>query len=53
MALYSISDQDSLRNVKENSFKLEREIQSLTEGNLSTILGLDFASSEFQIKTSV
>jgi len=40
---------DGLTQVKENPFKLEREIQTLVEANLQKLLGLDFVRSEFPI----
>lgn len=47
MALYKIGDR--LEQVKENSFRVEKEIQNLTEKNLGIILGLDFVKSEFSL----
>jgi predicted transport protein len=47
MALFKIEKR--LEYIKEKPFKLEREIQSLTEENLKTILGLDFVKSEFAL----
>jgi RecB family endonuclease NucS len=47
MPLYKIGDQ--LNHIKETSFKLEREIQKLTENNLSTVLKLEFIRSEFPL----
>jgi hypothetical protein len=47
MALYKI--EKDLKYIKEKPFKLEKEIQDLTENNLSTILGLDFVKSEFAL----
>ncbi len=47
MPLYKITDR--LEHIKEVSFKLEREIQRLTEINLSSILKLDFIRSEFNL----
>lgn len=41
---------NKLEQVKENPFKLEREIQSIFEGNLQNIMGLLFVKSEFTIK---
>lgn len=45
MALFKIEKR--LEYIKEKPFKLEKEIQKLTEENLMTILGLDFVKSEF------
>lgn len=47
MALYKI--EKDLQYIKEKPFKLEKEIQDLTEQNLKTILGLDFVRSEFSL----
>lgn len=47
MALYKIKQQ--LEYIKEKPFKLEKEIQKLTEQNLQTIFGLDFVKSEFSL----
>ena len=47
MPLYQIGDK--LNHIKETSFKLEREIQKLTESNLSTVLKLEFIRSEFPL----
>lgn len=49
MALFNIDNKDNLEQIKELPFKLEKEIQSLTEQNLATIFGLDFVRSEFSI----
>ncbi|BAX80842.1 DUF5655 domain-containing protein [Labilibaculum antarcticum] len=42
-------EKDSLAPIKENPFKLEKEIQSLTENNLDKILKIDFVKSEFAL----
>lgn len=47
MALYKIGSR--FEQIKENSFRLEKEIQDLTEKNLKVILGLDFVRSEFSL----
>lgn len=47
MALFKI--EKSLEYIKEKPFRLEKEIQDLTENNLKTILGLDFVKSEFTL----
>jgi predicted transport protein len=47
MPLFKIGN--SLEFIKEKIFKLEKEIQELTEQNLSTVLGLDFVKSEFSL----
>lgn len=49
MALFYIDNKDNLEQIKEAPFKLEKELQVLTENNLSTILNLEFVSSEFSI----
>jgi predicted transport protein len=47
MALYRIDKK--LTHIKDVPFKLEREIQQLTEGNLDVLLNLDFIKSEFAL----
>lgn len=47
MALFKIGR--SLEYIREKPFRLEKEIQELTENNLKTILGLDFVKSEFAL----
>jgi len=47
MALFKIEKR--LEYIKEKPFKLEKEIQDLTEENLKIILGLDFVKSEFSL----
>lgn len=49
MALFKIENNERLENIKEKPFKLEKEIQSLTEKNLKSIFGLDFVKSEFSL----
>lgn len=49
MALFKIENNDLLENIKELPFKLEKDIQSLTEKNLKSIFGLDFVKSEFSL----
>jgi predicted transport protein len=49
MALYTIENNGQLEQIREFDFKLEKEIQKLTEENLSTIFGLDFIKSEFSL----
>lgn len=48
MALYKI--ENKLKYIKEKPFRLEKEIQELTEKNLKTIFGLEFVKSEFALK---
>jgi len=47
MALYRIAKK--LEYIKEKPFRLEKEIQELTENNLKTIFGLEFVKSEFAL----
>lgn len=47
MPLFKIGQQ--LEHVKEISFKLERDIQRLTEQNLQSLLRLNFIRSEFSL----
>lgn len=47
MALFKI--EKSLEYIREKPFRLEKEIQEMTENNLKTILGLDFVKSEFAL----
>lgn len=47
MALYKLNQK--LEYIKEKPFKLEKEIQKLTEENLGLIFNLDFVKSEFQL----
>ena len=48
MALFEIN-RDKLNHIKEEKFSLEKDIQKLTEDNLSMIFGLDFVKSEFSL----
>ena len=47
MPLFKIAQE--LEQIKETSFKFEREIQRLTEQNLQILLRLNFISSEFSL----
>ena len=47
MALFKI--EKKLEYIKEKPFRLEKEIQELTENNLKTIFGLEFVKSEFAL----
>ncbi|MCF8298842.1 MAG: DUF5655 domain-containing protein [Saprospiraceae bacterium] len=47
MALFKI--EKKLEYIKEKPFKLEKEIQDLSEQNLKTVFGLDFVKSEFSL----
>jgi predicted transport protein len=49
MKIYSLQKQ-KLSEVKENAFKLERDIQNLFENNLEELMGLTLVKSEFTIK---
>jgi predicted transport protein len=49
MALFKIENNERLENIKEQPFKLEKDIQSLTEKNLKSIFELDFVKSEFSL----
>lgn len=49
MALFKIENNEVLESIKEYPFKLEKEIQSLTEKNLKSIFGLEFVKSEFSL----
>ena len=46
MDLYKIK-RNNLEPVERESFKLEKDIQSLVESNLETLFNLEFVSSEF------
>ena len=48
MPLFSIN-QGKLDRINKISFKLEKEIQELTEENLDEIFGLEFVRTEFQL----
>lgn len=49
MALFNIDNTDKLEQIRESPFKLEKEIQDLTEKNLATIFGLNLVRSEFSL----
>ncbi len=49
MALFKIQNNESLEPIREKSFKLERELQKLTEANLEMIFGFEFIKSEFAL----
>jgi len=46
MSNYLINN-GKLQVIKENPFKLEKDLQVLTESNLDMVFGLDFVKSEF------
>ena len=48
MALFNINN-SKLEQIKELPFKLEKELQDLTEQNLGAILGVSFIRSEFAL----
>jgi len=50
MALFNITNNQIIERIKEYPFKLEKEIQNLTEQNLRIIFDLDFVRSEFALK---
>jgi len=50
MNLYTTTNKERIKPVKEKPFKLEKEIQSVFENNLETIMGLQLVKSEFAIK---
>ena len=47
MAIYKIEKE--LKYIKEKPFRLEKEIQEMTEQNLQMIFGLEFVRSEFAL----
>lgn len=49
MALLGIDNKNKLELIKELPFKLEKEIQNITELNLASIFGLEFVRSEFSL----
>lgn len=49
MRLYQIN-KGKLTKIKEEPFKLERDLQRLVENNLETLMGLQVIKSEFSIK---
>jgi len=51
MTLFKIENNQQLENIKEQPFKLEKEIQSLTEKNLKSIFGLEFVKTEFSLNS--
>ncbi len=50
MQLFNLSPSKNLNNIKENPFKLERDIQQVFESNLFNLMGLILVKSEFTIK---
>ncbi|QNL97254.1 DUF5655 domain-containing protein [Treponema sp. Marseille-Q4132] len=49
MSLYNLVN-DSLNYIKEESFKLEKEIQTLCENNLDRLLNCELVKSEFSVE---
>lgn len=49
MALFKIEPDGRLESIKEHPFRLEREIQFLTEVNLNAVFRLEFVKSEFML----
>jgi len=48
MPLYKVS-QLQLELVKENAFKLEKDVQAIVQGNLGSLFGLQLVQSEFSL----
>ena len=48
MNIYKLT-KGKLTEVERNSFSLEKDIQSLVEGNLENLFGLEFVSTEFRV----
>lgn len=48
MVLFSIKGKE-LKKIHQIDFKLEKDIQKITETNIKEIFGLDFVKSEFQL----
>lgn len=51
MIIYN-NDIGNITEIKEQPFKLEKDIQKVFEKNLTTITGLNFVKSEFTIKSN-
>ena len=49
MALFKVRDNNKLEVIKEKPFKLESELQNLTERNLQSVFGLEFVKHEFSL----
>lgn len=47
--LFKVSPSGKLDQIKEQPFKLEKEIQNISEENLESIFGLIFVKSEFKL----
>ena len=49
MKLFTISNNQSLEVIQELQFKLEKDIQNVSEKNLQTVFNLHFVKSEFSL----
>ena len=49
MPIFNIAKNNELTLIKENDFKLEKEIHELTAKNLKFIFGLEYVSSNLQL----
>ena len=49
MPVFKITESQILEPVIEQIFRLEKDIQKITEANLQLVLGLSFVKSEFQL----
>ena len=49
MANFKIEKDGILKKIEERKFKLEKDLQELTEKNMEAILGLQFVRSEFSL----
>lgn len=49
MRLFNLGQKEKLESIKELPFKLEKEIQKISEENLETIFRLYFVKSEFTL----
>lgn len=47
MDLYQLKKENELMHIKEQYFKLEKEMQDLTQSNLDKVFGLTLIKSEF------
>ncbi len=49
MSLFKIRQDKGIEAIREKAFKLERDLQNLTEANLEKIFGFEFIKSEFAL----
>jgi predicted transport protein len=49
MELYKLRNENELIHIRENYFKLEKEMQTLTEKNLDKVFGLTLVKTEFSL----